>query len=171
MIKSPLFLLVALTFAVSSSDAQGAPGSERGASRAQLEQRFQEQAGKLIQQRLALTDKQMGQLQQSNQRFAPQLTQVVTQERETRRQLREEMQSASPNQAHVSDLLDAALRFQKQRISIIEAEQKDLASFLTPVQRARYLALQAQFRNRAQELARQNGGAGRGRRQGPGKRP
>ena len=171
MIKSSVFLLLMLALGLSSADGQIGQGAAKGANRAQLEQRFREQAGKLIQQRLALTDDQMGQLQQSNQRFAPQLTQLATQERETRRQLRDEMQSATPNQAHVSDLLDASLRFQKQRISIIEAEQKDLAGFLTPVQRARYFALQAQFRNRAQELSRQNGGPKRGRRPGAGNRP
>jgi Spy/CpxP family protein refolding chaperone len=147
-----------------------APG--KTADRAQLEQRFREQAAKLIQQRLALTDKQMGQLQQTNQKFGPQMTQLASQERETRRQLRAEMQSASPNQSHVSDLLDTSLRFQKQRLSIVEAEQNELATFLTPLQRARYLALQAQFRNRAQELARENGGGRRGgRRPGRGNRP
>ena len=61
-----------------------------------------------------------------------------------------------PNQQHVSDLLDRALQLQKQRISLVEAEQKDLARFMTPVQRARYIALQQQFRRRAQELAGQN---------------
>jgi len=60
------------------------------------------------------------------------------------------------NQQHVSDLLDNTMRLQKQRIALVEAEQKDLARFLTPVQRAGYLALQAQFRNRAQELGRDN---------------
>ncbi|HUR00614.1 MAG TPA: hypothetical protein VM166_14270 [Gemmatimonadaceae bacterium] len=154
-----------------STSGSQVPAPAKGADRAQLEQRFREQAAKLIQQRLSLTDKQMGQLQQTNQKFAPQLSQLATQERETRRQLRTEMQSASPNQSHVNDLLDTSLRLQKQRISIVEAEQKDLAAFLTPVQRAQYLALQAQFRNRAQELARQNGGGRRGgRRPGPGGR-
>jgi hypothetical protein len=65
--------------------------------------------------------------------------------------------TGEPNQQHVSDLLDASLRLQKQRIAIIEAEQKDLARFMNPVQRARYIALQQQFRRRAQELDGQNG--------------
>jgi hypothetical protein len=64
---------------------------------------------------------------------------------------------AQPNQQHVSELLDASLRLQKQRIAIVEAEQKELARFMTPVQRARYIALQQQFRRRAQELSGQNG--------------
>jgi len=112
----------------------------------------------------------MQQLQRVNTRFGPQLSAVVIQERTSRRELRRELTAAQPNQARVSTLLDTSIRLQKQRIALIEAEQKELATFLTPVQRARYLALQAQFRSRADQLSRQNsGGRGRGmRRQAPG---
>jgi hypothetical protein len=75
------------------------------------------------------------------------------------------------NQSRVSGLLDTALSLQKQRISLIEAEQRELSAFLTPVQRARYIALQTQFRNRAEQLYRQGprGGARGGmRRSRPG---
>src|ERR1700716_2139916 len=130
-------------------------------NRAALEQRFREQSAKVAQERLGLTDAQLAQLAQSNARFAPQQNQLVMQERETRRQLRVEMTAGNQaNQQHVSSLLDDALRLQKQRIALVEAEQKDLARFLTPVQRAGYLALQAQVRRRAQELARDNSAEG-----------
>jgi hypothetical protein len=129
------------------------------ANRPALEQQFRERVAKLTQNRVGLSDAQMAQLDQSNSRFAPQLAQVAAQEKETRRQLRMEMTSgAQPNQQHVSDLLDASLGLQKQRIAIIEEEQKDLARFMSPVQRARYIALQQQFRRRAQELDGQNAG-------------
>jgi Spy/CpxP family protein refolding chaperone len=140
-------------------------------NRAALEQRFREQSAKVAQQRLGLTDAQLAQLSQSNARFAPQQNQLVMQERETRRALRIEMTAGNQaNQQHVSALLDDALRLQKQRIALVEAEQKDLARFLTPVQRAGYLALQAQVRRRAQELARDNSAEGQvlGKRQGAG---
>ena len=78
------------------------------------------------------------------------------QERETRQQLRMEMTSPSPNQDHVNTLIDQSLQLQQQRIAVVQQEQKDLARFMTPVQRARYIALQQQFRRRAQELARQD---------------
>jgi hypothetical protein len=98
----------------------------------------------------------MQQLERVNARFAPQLNVLATRERETRRQLRQEMIAGDQaNQALVSGLLDASINLQKQRIALIEAEQKELGTFLTPVQRARYIALQAQFRNRAEQLARQ----------------
>jgi periplasmic protein CpxP/Spy len=140
----------------------------RNANRAQLEQRVRERAAAITRERLVLNDSQMQQLQRVNTRFGPQLSAVATQERTSRRQLRQELMAAQPNQTRVSALLDASIRLQKQRIALIEAEQKELAAFLTPVQRARYLALQAQFRNRADQLSRQNsGGRGRGTRRPP----
>ena len=140
----------------------------RNANRAMLEQQVRERAAALTRERLGLTDAQMQQLQRVNTRFGPQLSAVVMEERSSRRQLRQELTAAQPNQARVSTLLDASIRLQKQRIALIEAEQKELAAFLTPVQRARYLALQAQFRNRADQLSRQNsGGRGRGMRRPP----
>lgn len=161
------FIALLIVLAATAVDAQPvtAPANP---NRAALEQRFREQSAKVAQQRLGLTDAQLAQLAQSNARFAPQQNQLVMQERETRRQLRVEMTAGNQtNQQHVSALLDDALRLQKQRIALVEAEQRDLARFLTPTQRAGYLSLQAQVRRRAQELARDNATQG----QASGKRP
>jgi protein CpxP len=138
--------------------------------RVALERQLRERTAQIARQRLGLTEAQMQQLERVNSRFAPQLNAVAMRERDTRRQLRQEMTAAGePNQSRVSELLDASLNLQKQRIGLIEAEQKELAVFLTPVQRARYIALQSQFRNRAEQLARQRPGTGRGmRRNRPG---
>ena len=155
---------LAMLVSAASARAQGVTTAQRG-DRPALEQQFRERTARLAQQKLGLTDAQLAKLEESNGRFAPQLRQVVAQERDIRLQLRQEMMAGnSANQQHVSDLLDGTLRLQKQRIAIIELEQKDLATFLTPVQRARYLALQSQFMKRAQELS----GAGDRPKQGPG---
>lgn len=160
MIKSMKGSLLLTTLALTLSgaaNAQAVTAPVTKANRPALEQQFRERVAKLTQDRVGLTDAQMAQLEQSNAKFAPQLAQVAAQERETRRQLRQEMTaSGQPNQQKVSDLLDASIRLQKQRISIVESEQKELARFMTPVQRARYIALQQQFRRRAQELDRPN---------------
>lgn len=148
----------ALAMVGSIAGAQAVSGTRPNSSRPELEQQFRARVAKLAQTRIGLTDAQMAQLTQSNARFAPQLIQLAGQERETRQQLRMELTSQQPNQQHVSDLLDASVRLQKQRIAVVEAEQKDLARFMTPVQRARYFALQQQFRRRAQELAGKRGG-------------
>ena len=156
MIKRLLCLCVMSLFIAPMMIAQPA-NATANPRRAALEQQFRAQSAKLAQQKLGLTDAQLAQLEQTNARFAPQMNQLVAQERDTRRQLRVEMTRGNQaNQQHVSDLLDNTVSLQKQRIALVEAEQKDLARFLTPTQRAGYIALQAQFRMRAQELTRQN---------------
>ena len=164
-----LVALTALTLLLAATAVSAQPvNAAANPNRAALEQRFRERSAKVAQQKLGLTDAQLAQLEESNARFAPQLNQLVIRERDTRRQLRLEMTAGDqPNQQHVSDLLDNTMRLQKQRISLVEAEQKDLARFLTPVQRAGYLALQTQFGKRAQELGRDNAI----KRQGFGQRP
>ena len=150
--------------------AQGATAAPTG-NRAALEQQFKERTAKLAQQRLGLTDAQLARLEQTNARFAPQLRQLSAQERDVRWQLRQEMMAGnSANQQHVSDLLNSSIQLQKQRIAIVESEQKELAGFLTPIQRARYVALQTQFRKRAEELSGQGGRPNQGQR-GQRKRP
>lgn len=163
--KSPIALVVATLF-VTAAAAAAQPVRATTPRRPALEQALRQRMATITQQRLELTDAQMGQLEQSNARFAPRHTQLIADERETRRQLRLELTSPAPNQQRVSDLMDKAISLQKQRVAIVEAEQRDLARFMSPVQRARYFALQMEFRRRAQELARQNGG----RRPGPGLR-
>jgi protein CpxP len=155
--------IVAALVATPALSAIGQPVVEPpNPKRVALERQLRERTAAITKQRLGLTDPQMQQLERVNSRFAPQLNAVAMRERDTRRQLRQEMTAAGePNQSRVGELLDASLNLQKQRIELIEAEQKELAVFLTPVQRARYLALQSQFRNRAEQLARQRPGAGR----------
>jgi periplasmic protein CpxP/Spy len=153
-----LAIFALATLGTSAASAQR-PANAGSPDRAALEQQFRQRAAALAQQKLGLTDAQLAQLEQTNARYEPQLNQLVSQERETRRQLRLEMSAGNKaNQQHVSNLIDNTISLQKQRIAIVEAEQKDLARFLTPTQRAGYLALQAQIRRRAQELTR--GGAG-----------
>lgn len=168
-------LLTTLTLLVAGVASEGVIAQPVTAAakpnRAALEQQLREQTARVAQQKLALTDAQLGRLEQTNARYAPQFNTLAVQERETRRQLRLEMTSGKQaNQQHVSDLLDTSLRLQKQRIALVETEQKELAVFLTPVQRARYVALQSQVRKRAQELSRQNAGQRPGLGQ-PRKRP
>lgn len=145
-------VLVAVLATAISAQAQR-PGPAPAGNRPALEQQFRERTARLAKERLGLTDAQLQRLEQSNARFAPQLRQLAVQEREIRGQLTQEMRAGnSANQQHVSELLDASLRLQKQRIAVVEAEQKELAGFLTPVQRARYIFLQQQFKKRADEL-------------------
>ena len=124
-----------------------------GPRRAELERRFHERTGEIVRRRLNLNADQMARLQTVNKSFESQRVSLAMRERETRRALRDElMSSANPNQGKVAELLDQMLRVQRQRLDLVESEQRELAKFLTPVQRARYFGLQNQMRRRMQEL-------------------
>lgn len=134
--------------------------------RARLERQLRERFARVVQERLRLTDAQMARLRQTNGRFEARRRDLVQQERQVRTALRDEVVADSAaNQQHVSELIARAIGIQRQRLDLVEAEQKELAGFLTPLQRARYLNLQEKVRQRVEQLRRDQragrGGAGR----------
>ena len=132
--------------------------------REMLEQRLRERTGDLVRRRLQLTDAQMKQLQATNRQFEQQRGSLLMREREMRRSLREEILAGEKaNQNRVAQLLDQTLQLERQRLDLVQSEQRELAKFLTPVQRAKLFGLQNELRRRAQEL---RGGPGQ-RRNGP----
>jgi len=127
-------------------------------NRAQLEQRFQQMLFQMTRRRVGLTDVQMNQLVPVNRRFEQQRRQLQRQERETRLSLRDAMRdTAQVDQSRITGYLDKLVQLQHQRADLIEQEQRDLAQFMTPLQRARYTALQEQVRRRVEQLRRRNG--------------
>jgi hypothetical protein len=88
------------------------------------------------------------------------------QERDVRVGLRTEvMRGDSANQDRVARFVDQLIDVQRRRIELLSREQRALAAFMTPVQRAQYLAIQDQVRRRVEEM---RGRPGRGQRRGPG---
>jgi Spy/CpxP family protein refolding chaperone len=154
--------MLAMISVASRLDAQGVGGAQQP-SRGILEQRLRERVAQVTRNLLGLDDAQMAKLQGVNSAYAPRVGDLQMKERETRQQLRRQMTAPTPDQSEVGRLLDSLLALQRQRISLLESEQKDLSGFLTPVQRAKYMALQAQIKRRADQLRGQNGPAVRGR--------
>ena len=163
-----LFGLVLLSLA--SAPPLAAQRKQATPKREAAERRLQQQIGRAVQERLALDDSEMQKLQAVNQRFEVQRRALLREERGIRVALRNELADESrANQTRVGELIDRALRVQRQRLDLLDAEQRELASFLTPVQRAKYLALQEQIRRRLDDLRRDrspNGGAAPARKRG-----
>ncbi|MEO8195012.1 MAG: hypothetical protein ABI681_14260 [Gemmatimonadales bacterium] len=128
----------------------GAQGNPR---RELLEQRLRERTGDLVKRRLQLTDAQMTRLQAANRQFEQKQTELLMREREARRELRQQMLSGdAANQNRVAQLIDQTFQLERQRLDLVQAQQRELATFLTPVQRAKLLGLQTELRRRTQEL-------------------
>ncbi|MEP6690862.1 MAG: hypothetical protein ABJD07_06885 [Gemmatimonadaceae bacterium] len=136
-----------------ATDQQGAP-QVSPEERLRLEQQFRRQVAHLVRDKLQLSDDQFHRLVETNQRYEGQRRQLVQEERGVLVGLREEQLSATPNQQHVSQLIDQRMKIEQQRLAITQEEQRDLGAFLTPVQRAQYGALQEQIRRRLQEIRR-----------------
>lgn len=118
-----------------------------------LERRVRVRMGQLLKTQLGLTDDQMRRLQATNARIELRRRALFEQEREVRGQLREAMRAQdTARSAEVSALLDRMISVQRQRVDLLEAEQRELATFLSPMQRARYFGMEEQIRRRVTEM-------------------
>ncbi len=143
---------VALTTVALLAQPPGGPPPARDSLEAMVRQRM----AQVVRTQLGLTDDQMRQLRSTNQRFERQRIALVEQEREVRLGIRDEIESGDTTRnAQVAALLDRMMMVQRQRLALMEEEQKELATFLTPVQRARYFGMEEQIRRRVMEMREQ----------------
>jgi periplasmic protein CpxP/Spy len=128
-------------------------GGAAGPRRQLLEQRVRLRFEQIVRQRLQLTDDQMRRLRETNEHFAGQRRVLSDRERELRRSIRSELvPGTAANQAHVAALADSLIAVQHQRLDILQAEQLEMAGYLSPVQRVRYYGLQEQLRRRMDQI-------------------
>ncbi len=133
------------------------------ARRAQLEQQIRNRIGAQLKNQLKLNDDQFAKLQATNKKFEEKRHLLVEQERDARMSMRDLMLAGdTTNQGKVSAALDRMLQIQRQRFDLVEQEQKEMAGYLTPMQRARFLGMQEQMRRRIEGLRGQAAGRGAG---------
>jgi hypothetical protein len=129
--------------------AQPAPPANRAA----LERQLRQALARVTRRQLGLDNAKMAQLMRVDQKFERQRRSLAQRQRQTRLALRAAMaDSSSDAQTTIAQQLDTLLSLERQRIDMLEAEQKELANFLTPLQRAKYQALQERVRRRLEEL-------------------
>ena len=95
----------------------------------------------------------MAQLQATNQKFGERRRVLTQREQGFRKGLQQELRPGiAADQRHVAALMDSLLAVQRDRLDLLTEEQRDLSTFLTPVQRVQYYGLQEQLRKRLQEM-------------------
>ena len=162
MDRAIALLLLASTVAGAQGRGRrgGPPGdSLRGPGMAAARQAIE----KLIRNQLQPTEDQMTRLRQIDQQFMPRPRQLDREEQQVRRDLRQAMlDTANVDQTKIGQLLDRMMAFPGRRATLMEEEQKSLAQVLTPLQRAKFNAIQEQLRRRI-EQGRGGPPPGRGR--------
>jgi protein CpxP len=157
-----LALLGALSVSALSLDprlagAQRAAGGRAGGPpRAQMEQQLRRRLWDIAKQRVGFTDAQMTQLERTSRTYDERRRALAVEERAQRVTLRQQLllADAKVDQDRVARALDRLHQLQRDRIDLQIAEQKEFAAFMTPVQRAKYAALQEQLRRRVDSLRR-----------------
>ena len=135
-------------------------GAESGAPRDELEARFRQAFARVVKDRVGLSDDQLRRLEPINERFSVERRRLQMEERRTRLEMQRALRTPElADSAQVSRMLDDLLAVQKRRIELLQAEQRELAAVMTPIQRARYMALQEQLRRQVEQRAQQRGGA------------
>jgi protein CpxP len=173
-------LLVAASAASAQVPRQGPPGDSVAARRrAALENQVRQRIAAVVKERLQLSDAQAQQLQEAEGRFELRRRDLLQREMRVRRDLRQQLSpGVAADQQRVASLLDQIMAVHRERVAITEQEQRDLARFLTPVQRAKYLGLQGELRSRIEgmrergEAMRQRGAVRpRPQQRAPGRQP
>ena len=138
----------------------GAPSQRAQARRAQMELRLQERINDIVRTRLALSDEQFTQLRTVSDRVENKRRMLRREEIATRGALRRELLTgAGASESRIAELLELMPKLERRRIDMMEQEQRELARFLAPSQRARYFALQDELRRNLQEAQRRRLGA------------
>jgi Spy/CpxP family protein refolding chaperone len=145
----------------------GAQNPERGRGRREGDGAGMMQARqaieRLIRNQVQPTDEQMARIRQIDQQYVPRRTQLNREEQQVRRELRQAMlDTANIDQAKIGQLLDRMVAFPGRKAALMEEEQKSLAQVLSPLQRAKFNAIQEQLRRRI-EQGRGGPPQGRGR--------
>lgn len=166
-LRSAVGCLLLLAMAVLPAGAQtvapqqGRAGQRREqGERAVMERRLQERIDNVIRTRLALTDDQFRQLRVVSSRTESDRRALRREEMSVRTELRKQLLAGDAvSETRVAELLDQMPRLERRRIELMEQEQRELAKFLQPSQRARYFAVQDELRRTLQEGQRRRAGA------------
>jgi hypothetical protein len=136
-------------------EQQQLPSGAQANRNQQLQQQIRRSFWRVAKQRIGFSDDQMLRLERTSQRFDQQRRILAQEEKAQRVAMRTEiLADSNANQNNVAVALEQLHVLQQRRLDLLAEEQKEFATFMTPLQRAKFMALQEQVRRRLQDLAR-----------------
>lgn len=151
------------------------PGGPGGSPRMRLQRQIRQEFTRAVRTQVGLTDDQMRKLAPINQKYVGQRQALARQERDTRMALRAELMKEEPDQAKVADYSAQLQEIPHKRLDMNDAEARELSTIMTPVQLAKFRALEERVQRQMNEMRGRRGegmgppdGAGPGGRRGGG---
>lgn len=119
---------------------------------------------KSLKDRVTLTDEQIVKWRAWNTRFDPDRRAMWKEEGELRSALRQQLaRGVVPDEAKVAEVMERFAKLERNRLALKERENKELATFMKPIQFARFFVFQDQVQREMQEMdRRRDGGRGDG---------
>lgn len=159
----------------SARAAQLPPGGPDGSPRMRLQRQIRQEFTRAVRTQVGLTDDQMRKLAPINQKYVVQRQALARQERDARMALRAELMKEEPDQVKVADYSAQLQAIPHKRLDMNDAEAKELSTIMTPVQLAKFRALEERVQRQMNAMRGRRGdglgppdGAGPGRRGGGG---
>ena len=107
----------------------------------------------VVKRELKLDDQKMRQLRQARNKFDQQRRELNLSEADARLALKTAMEdSTGRDQTKIAAGLDELVAAKRRAADLLESEQKELSTFLTPLQRAQYLSLQERLARRVAQV-------------------
>ena len=171
--KRARWIAIVLAAGVASAAAAQEPQADDTAGaellRGEIERRFAQR----VQANLGLNEEQMRKLKATQERVGPRRRQLIRQGLGYRLALQSQMRpgvAANPDSVRV--YMDGMKRVRAEMITLDEDEDREMAGYLTPVQRAQFHMMRTRLLERANELRRaRQGRLGPADRPGAGVRP
>lgn len=154
-----LGVLTATLVLAAPIEAQRGPQGRRGGvqNREQLEQRVRAQMGRMMRERLALTEEQSEQLSEVVQGFRSQRRELFRLEQATRRRVEALLLEGGSDEEEATELLARMADLRAQEAELLVVEQAALLEVLSPVQVLQMQSFREQIGQRIRAL-----GGGRG---------
>jgi periplasmic protein CpxP/Spy len=123
-----------------------------------LRHHIEERFAARVQRELGLTNEQTTKLRTTSQQFGKRRRELHTRYRALRQALREQLQpGVAAKQDSVARLTDAMLDLSIASAQATRDEMRDVARYLTPVQRARFFVMRERLRHRMREAHQHQG--------------
>ena len=156
-------LMLAAVVSLGPLAAQEPAEPQDTAEAAQLRQQIEQRFHQIVRQRLALSDDQDAKLRATQERFGAQRRDLMREQADHRQALDRQMQpGVAANSDSVQVHMQGIQRNQERLLRLQQDEDREMAGYLTPVQRAQYQMLRDRLATRLSELRRQRQGGGGG---------
>jgi len=149
-------LLLLVCLAASALAAQNPSDTSDAAQTQQLRDQIRARWRQVVRRQLDLKPDQAGKLEETEARFATQRRAIAQRQRGVQEALRGQLQpGVAANADSVRRLMDARDQNRAALSQLERDEDKEMAGYLTPVQRARYQVLRQRLQERIVEMRRQ----------------